>query len=93
MAPGISRLGTHPRLEHAHLFTHTFSVPSVHVTGRRDTIVPIGESLLLAARFTQPIILEHAGGHVIPAEPAITIPIREFITSQAPAAAAPTADG
>ena len=52
--------------QHAELFWHKLAIPSVHVTGRADAIVPRRDSLLLADRFADPLILEHPGGHVIP---------------------------
>jgi pimeloyl-ACP methyl ester carboxylesterase len=75
--------------QHAHLFRQKLSVPSLHVTGRRDTIVPIDDSLLLAERFADPVILVHGGGHVIPDDPAITTPIVDFVTSHARVATGP----
>jgi len=68
---------TMPR--HAGLLRHKVSIPSVHVTGRADTIVPRRDSMLLADRFADPLILEHPGGHVIPADPAVTGPIASFL--------------
>jgi hypothetical protein len=65
--------------QHAGLFRHKLTVPSVHVTGRADTIVPRRDSLLLAGRFADPLIVEHPGGHVIPSGPAVTEPIASFL--------------
>jgi hypothetical protein len=56
--------------QHAELFRHKLAVPSVHVTGRADVIVPRRDSLLLADRFADPLVIEHSGGHVIPADSA-----------------------
>jgi hypothetical protein len=70
---------TSTALQHAHLLRHPSTMPSVHVTGRTDGIVPRRDSLELAARFTDPLILEHSGGHVIPADRAVTTPIRDFL--------------
>ena len=55
------------------------AVPSVHVTGRADAIVPRRDSLLLADRFADPLIIEHPGGHVIPSGTAVTAPIAGFL--------------
>jgi pimeloyl-ACP methyl ester carboxylesterase len=66
--------------QHAGLFRHKLSVPSVHVTGRADVIVPTRDSLLLADRFADPLVIEHPGGHVIPGDPAVTGPIAGFLT-------------
>jgi pimeloyl-ACP methyl ester carboxylesterase len=65
--------------QYAELFKHKLTVPSVHVTGRADVIVPRRDSLLLADRFANPLVIEHPGGHVIPGESAVTIPIVEFL--------------
>jgi fermentation-respiration switch protein FrsA (DUF1100 family) len=37
--------------QHAQLFTRKLSVPSLHVIGRADGIIPMGESLLLGRAF------------------------------------------
>jgi hypothetical protein len=37
-------------------------------------IVPSHDSLLLAGRFTDPLVIEHPGGHVIPGDDAVTTP-------------------
>jgi hypothetical protein len=66
--------------KHAGLFLRKLVIPSVHVTGRADTIVPSRDSLLLAARFADPLIIEHAGGHVIPGHSSVTEPITSFLT-------------
>jgi pimeloyl-ACP methyl ester carboxylesterase len=65
--------------QHAELFKHKLAVPSVHVIGRADVIVPRRDSLLLADRFADPLVIEHPGGHVIPGEGAVTTPIVEFL--------------
>jgi len=65
--------------QHAGLFRHKLTIPSVHVTGRADAIVPRRDSLLLADRFADPLIIEHPGGHVIPADPTVTAPIASFL--------------
>src|SRR5260370_18677209 len=67
--------------QHAGLFRHKLTVPSVHVTGRADAIVPRRDSLLLADRFADPLVIEHHGGHVIPGEPAMTAPISGFLAA------------
>ena len=65
--------------QHAELFRHKLTVPSVHVAGRADAIVPRRDSLLLADRFADPLIIEPPGGHVIPADSAVTAPIAGFL--------------
>ena len=65
--------------QHASLFTHRLHVPSLHVMGRNDVVIPIRDSQLLAERFAEPVIVEHTGGHVIPDDPAITTRIAAFM--------------
>jgi pimeloyl-ACP methyl ester carboxylesterase len=65
--------------QHAHLFGRKLTVPSLHVMGRADGVIPMRDSLLLAERFEHPVIIEHRGGHVIPDDPAITSRIGEFV--------------
>ena len=79
--------------QHAGLFPRKLTVPSVHVTGRSDAIVPIRDSLLLAGRFARPLVIEHDGGHVIPGDSAVTEPIAEFLAGfSRGAGAAPALD-
>jgi pimeloyl-ACP methyl ester carboxylesterase len=65
--------------QHAQLFTHKLQVPSLHIMGRRDAIIPMPDSQLLAERFAHPVLVEHDGGHVIPDDAAITTRIAEFV--------------
>ncbi|HEY4023701.1 MAG TPA: hypothetical protein VGM75_33810 [Pseudonocardiaceae bacterium] len=64
---------------HAALFRHRLATPSLHVTGSADGIVPMRDSLRLAERFTNPVIVKHAGGHVIPADPHVVGRVVEFV--------------
>jgi pimeloyl-ACP methyl ester carboxylesterase len=70
---------TSPFARHADLFRRKLQVPSVHVIGRTDPIVPRPDSLLLADRFDSPTVLEHPGGHVIAASSAVAVPIANFL--------------
>ena len=79
--------------QHAHLFTRKLSVPSLHVLGRVDDIVPMRDSLLLAERFADAVIIEHAGGHVIPDDPAITARIAGFVATHTKVTNPAAADG
>jgi fermentation-respiration switch protein FrsA (DUF1100 family) len=65
--------------QHADLLRHQLTIPSAHVTGRSDVIVPRRDSLLLAGRFASPLIIEHPGGHVIPSGPAVAGPMAGFL--------------
>jgi fermentation-respiration switch protein FrsA (DUF1100 family) len=79
--------------QHAHLFTCKLTVPSLHVIGRTDGIIPMRDSLLLVDRFADPVIIEHAGGHVIPDDPAITTQIADFVATHTKVTDPGTADG
>jgi len=48
-----------------------YALPSAHIIGHSDTIVPPVASIELASRFKNPLILEHEGGHIIPTSPQI----------------------
>ena len=72
--------------QHAGLFPRALTIPSVHVMGRSDGIVPRSDSLELAGRFTDPLVLEHGGGHVIPADQAVAELIARFLARFASAA-------
>jgi predicted esterase len=58
-------------------------VPSLHLIGRGDGIVPAGASRELASRFVAPLVLEHDGGHVVAASPAIRCAARGFLEDMA----------
>ena len=64
---------------HAPLLRRKLTTPSLHVTGRADGIVPMRDSLRLAERFADPVIVEHGGGHVIPTDPRALARIVEFV--------------
>ena len=62
------------------MFPRPLTIPSVHVIGRSDGVVPRSDSLKLAGRFADPLALEHSGGHVIPGDRAVAEPIARFLT-------------
>ncbi|CAM4665416.1 unnamed protein product [Lepidochelys olivacea] len=43
------------------------AVPSLHVLGDADRVIPPARSRELAARFVDPAVLTHPGGHFVPA--------------------------
>lgn len=69
--------------QHAALFRGKLATPSLHATGRADGIVPMRDSLRLAERFANPVIVKHDGGHVIPADPHAVGRIVEFVECHA----------
>jgi pimeloyl-ACP methyl ester carboxylesterase len=66
--------------QHVGLFPRPLTIPSVHVIGRSDGIVPRSDSLKLADRFADPLIVEHGGGHVLPGDRAVAEPIARFLS-------------
>jgi predicted esterase len=69
---------------HAPLYLNAagFRLPSLHLIGRSDTIVPMDDSRRLADRFTSPVVVEHAGGHVVPSGPAVRDRVADFLMQQ-----------
>jgi hypothetical protein len=67
---------------HAELFERSLALPSVHVMGRNDGIVPIGDSRELAAAFKDPLIMEHSGGHIVPGIDTVTHPLAQFLADR-----------
>jgi hypothetical protein len=75
------------------LFTRPLRLPSVHVIGRNDGVVPPNESRRLAAQFLDPLVLEHSGGHVVSGDPVVTRPIADLLERLSCASPSPPAHG
>ncbi len=71
--------------EHAALYAESASyrLPSLHVIGRTDPVVPPGDSRILADQFADPIVLEHPGGHVIASTPSVVAGVDAFLARMA----------
>jgi pimeloyl-ACP methyl ester carboxylesterase len=65
--------------QHADLYRRRFTVPSLHIIGRADGVIPPGDSEDLVEQFDNPIVLYHGGGHVIPADHAIVDSVTKFL--------------
>jgi pimeloyl-ACP methyl ester carboxylesterase len=65
--------------EHAELYRHKLTVPSLHVIGHGDPVISPRESHALADQFDDPIVLTHPGGHVVPGDPAIVDGVVRFL--------------
>ena len=80
---------------HAHLYARTeaYTLPSLHIIGRADTVVPSRDSRVLADQFAAPVVLEHPGGHVVASTPAIRLGVADFLARAARAARAAGAAG
>ncbi|SOE99813.1 Serine hydrolase (FSH1) [Burkholderia sp. OK233] len=64
--------------------TANYDLPSIHIIGRADSVVPSQASRSLAFQFNRPLILEHDGGHVIAANPEIRAQVAKFLEACAP---------
>jgi hypothetical protein len=56
-----------------------YDLPSAHIIGRSDAVVPSEASVGLACKFNNPLILEHEGGHIISNAPQIRRGFRTFV--------------
>ena len=56
-----------------------YDLPSAHIIGRSDAVVPREASLGLASKFKNPLLLEHEGGHVLPSAPHTRQAFRTFL--------------
>lgn len=66
---------------HAGLYASrdSYDLPSVHILGRADFIVPSSDSRALASAFKSPLILEHDGGHVVASTEDVRAGVRRFL--------------
>lgn len=63
--------------EHAPLFAEPVALPSLHVIGEADKLVPPEASRKLHDLFHDPILFQHSAGHLVPS----TAPAREMIAA------------
>jgi acetyl esterase/lipase len=68
-----------PELARLYGATDSYALPSVHIIGRSDGVVPPEKSKALAAKFKDALTLEHDGGHVIAATPTVRRRVAEFL--------------
>jgi pimeloyl-ACP methyl ester carboxylesterase len=57
----------------------SFALPSLHLIGRADRVVPPEASLALAACFAAPVIVEHDGGHVVASTAEVRAALATFL--------------
>jgi acetyl esterase/lipase len=68
-----------PELARLYERRDAYDLPSLHVVGRSDGIVPIADSRALAAHFAGPVIAEHSGGHIVASDRSVTERARAFL--------------
>ncbi|XP_053560568.1 esterase OVCA2 [Bombina bombina] len=56
--------------EHKEYYQDIITVPSLHIYGDTDRVIPGNMSQELASYFQNPVILTHVGGHFVPASAA-----------------------
>lgn len=66
----------------------SYALPSIHIIGRSDRIVPGEYSRKVATKFKSPVVLEHDGGHVIAGTPLIRKRVASFLEERRAGAAA-----
>lgn len=53
--------------EHDLLYLNKIDIPSLHVSGTTDKVIPHDMHLLLEDAFVDPVTFHHEGGHHLPA--------------------------
>jgi len=76
----VSNDPSHSRLYEAR---DSFDLPSLHIIGRSDYVVPSKDSHRLASQFVRPLVLDHDGGHVVASTPEIRTQVTAFLAEMA----------
>jgi predicted esterase len=76
-------LANDPALAKFYSARASYDLPSVHIVGQADSIVPATYSYKVAALFKDPLVLQHDGGHVIASTPSIHKQIVAFLQQRA----------
>jgi acetyl esterase/lipase len=76
---------------HASLYARkaSYALPSLHLIGRSDGVVPTRDSRELAARFGEPTLVEHGGGHVVASDPSVRTAVGAFLQEMSRRSTAP----
>ncbi|CEO96047.1 hypothetical protein PBRA_004737 [Plasmodiophora brassicae] len=61
------------------LFSTPIAIPSLHIVGDTDTMVPPEVSMHLSTCFASPAVHHHPGGHFIPTAPDSAVVYRQFV--------------
>lgn len=66
---------------HADLYAsqESYRLPSLHIIGDSDQVVPATDSRVLARQFASPVVVTHRGGHVIPGTPPVRREVTRFL--------------
>ncbi|KAL8198925.1 UNVERIFIED_CONTAM: hypothetical protein K2H54_029817 [Gekko kuhli] len=66
-------------IDHQNYYQEPIQVPSLHVIGETDRVIPADMSQELASHFSEPLFLTHPGGHFIPVSAAQKKTYLEFL--------------
>ncbi len=75
-------LANDPVLAELYHEQESYDLPSIHIIGRSDFIVPSDHSRQLARRFKDPLVLEHNAGHIVAGTPEIREQVASFLQRQ-----------
>lgn len=69
-------------LAHMNYYEELISIPSLHISGRTDEIIPYEMTMDLANCFEEPTIVQHDGGHYFAATALQKLTYMEFFRHQ-----------
>ncbi|MES2352887.1 MAG: hypothetical protein V4568_00570 [Pseudomonadota bacterium] len=75
-------LAKDPNLASLYESEANYDLPSIHIIGLSDSIVPSEYSRMVASKFKNPLVLEHNGGHVIAATAEIRKQFSSFLEAR-----------
>ena len=81
-------LANDPALANLYQEKASYELPSIHIIGQSDFIVPSGYSRQVSEQFKDPLVLEHSAGHVIASTPEVRRQVSSFLQERARPAAA-----
>jgi pimeloyl-ACP methyl ester carboxylesterase len=70
--------------QHAELYQRMFTVPSLHIIGSADVIIPPHESQQLVDQFEGAVVVRHPGGHIVPSDRAVVEQVARFLDRTSP---------
>ncbi|MDQ1464184.1 MAG: hypothetical protein QOC73_1125 [Actinomycetota bacterium] len=70
--------------QHAELYQRMFTVPSLHIIGSADVIIPPHESQQLVEQFEGAVVVRHPGGHIVPSDRAVVEQVARFLNRTSP---------
>ncbi|WP_177146743.1 hypothetical protein [Pseudomonas gingeri] len=71
-----------PLLQSLYEAKDSYNLPSAHIIGRADFIVPSRYSYEVSALFKRPLVIEHNGGHVIDSSERTRLQLAFFLKEQ-----------